>query len=407
MAAFAYRGRDANGSEVVGIIEAETAGAVAGQLVTTGVTPIEITESEAVEGDESSNFLSGLLQRGPSMDDLILFTRQMYSLTKSGVPLLRGLLSLAETTRNALFSATIRELVENLEAGRDLAGSLARYPKIFGGLYVNIVRVGENSGQLEAAFERLSQYLELEKRTRKQMTSALRYPAFVILAIGIAITIITIYVIPVFAKVYESFKAELPWPTQAIIAVSNFTVAWWPALLLLLIGAVVGWMSFVETPHGRMFWDRIKLRMPVVGNIIMRSTLARYARAFAMAQRSGVPLLETLHLVSLAVDNVFVSARISGMRAHVERGESLTRSSIRARLFTPLVLQMVAVGEETGNVDDMLDEVADYYEQEVDYDLQNLSALIEPILIIFVGVLVLILALGVFLPMWDLARVAF
>jgi len=407
MAAFAYRGRDGSGSSVHGVIEAETAGAVASQLMTTGVTPIEITEAESAEPEERGSNLSRLLQRGPSVDELILFTRQMYSLTKSGVPLLRGLLSLAETTRNEIFAQTIRNVVEHLEAGRDLAGSLARYPKIFSGLYVNIVRVGENSGQLEAAFERLSHYLELEKRTRKQMTSALRYPAFVIIAIGVAITIITIYVIPVFAKVYESFKADLPWPTQAIIAVSNFTVAWWPALLLMLVGSIFGWIAFLDTANGRLFWDRVQLRLPVVGNIILRSTLARYARAFAMAQRSGVPLLETLHLVSMAVDNVYLGGKILGMRSHIEHGESLTRSSMRARLFTPLVLQMVAVGEETGNVDDMLDEVADYYEQEVDYDLQNLSALIEPILIIFVGILVLILALGVFLPMWDLARVAF
>ena len=402
---FQYRGRTGRGEAVSGELEAESPDAVASQLMNTGITPVEI-EPAPERGSGGDSALRRVFRRKPGMDDLILFTRQMYSLTKSGVPLARGLRGLAESTHNEILREIIAEVVENLESGRDLAGSLARHAEVFGPMYINIVRVGENSGTLEQSFRRLAQYLQLDRDTRKRVKSALFYPTVVMSAIFIAVGIVTVWVIPAFSGMFERFDAELPWATRVIIGASNFAQAYWMWILAGIIAAIFGFINWRRSESGRPVWDRWKLNFPAVGSIIHRATLARFARGLATSFRAGVPIVQALTLVSRSLDNEFIGGRVNGMRDGVERGESLYRSAAATGIFTPLVLQMVQVGEETGAVDDMLDEVADFYEQEVDYALQNLSQTIEPILIIAVGIMVLILALGVFLPLWSLGAVA-
>ena len=385
-----------------GILEAASADAVAAQLMTGGIIPIEISEAR-----ERRDLLQELRRRlgggAPGLTELILFSRQMHTLMRAGVPIIRALNGLAETYRNPMFKGALADVVGNLESGRDLAGSLARHPRVFSSLFVSLMQVGENTGRLDEAFLQLSAYLEMEKETRDRIKAALRYPTIVIVAIAAALAIINLKVIPVFARVYSGFGAKLPWATQVLIATSNFTVAYWPYLLTILVLSYAGTRSYVHTDEGRYRWDKLKLRIPVIGGIILRATLARFARAFSMASRSGVPLIQALTVIALAVDNEYVGDRVRSMRNGVERGESLTRTAATTGLFTPLVLQMLAVGEETGAVDEMLEQVGDFYEREVDYDLKNLSAAIEPILILGIGAIVLVLALGVFLPMWDLA----
>jgi len=303
-------------------------------------------------------------------------------------------------------SAALDDIADTLESGRDLASGLGRHPDIFPPLYVSIVHVGESTGRLEAAFEQLARHLELEKETRDRIKQAMRYPTFVIVAMAVALAIINLFVIPAFAKVYGSFRLELPLATRILIAVSDFTVQAWPWLLAGLVAAVVAVRLWLQSEAGRRQWDRWKLKLPVVGDIVLRATLARIARAFAMVQRSGVPVIQGITLVARGAGNAYVAERVLMMRNAIERGESLLRAASATGLFTPLVLQMIAVGEETGAVDELLDEVGGFYEREVDYDLRNLSETIEPILIVMMGVLVLILALGVFLPMWDLVQIA-
>ena len=403
MPVYKYKGRTGRGESVSGNIEADDPDAVARQLFNTGITPIDI---DAAPEKDSGGIHLKLFRPRPSSEDLILFTRQMYSLTKAGVPLIRGLRGLIESTRNEVLAETLEDVVDALESGRDLSGALARHANIFGPLYINIVRVGENSGNLEESFMRLAQYLQLDRDTRRRIKSALMYPSMVITAIIIAIGIVTIWVIPAFARMFASFDAQLPLATRGILAVSNFAQAWWPAILITLIAGVVGFRHWSKTPSGSRYWDRWKLQIPAVGSIIRRATLARFARTFSMCFRSGVPLVQALTLVSRALDNAWLGDRVAGMRNGVERGESLHRTARAAGVFTPQVLHMIQVGEETGAVDEMLEAAADFYEREVEYDIQNLAAVIEPILIVFVGVLVLLLALGIFLPMWDLASVA-
>jgi MSHA biogenesis protein MshG len=405
MPQFQYKGRGRRGDRIEGRIEASNADAVATQLFNSGVTPIEIFE--IAQGDDVlESFRQRFLLSKPTLIDLVLFSRQMYTLMKAGVPIIRAMNGLADSTRNPILARTLSQVVDHLESGRDLASALSQFPDIFSTLFVSMVQVGENTGRLDEAFDQLSIYLEQEKATRDRIKSALRYPSIVMVGIAIAIAIINVKVIPAFAGVFKSFKAELPWATKLLINTSEFSVAYWPYILGALILTWLGVRSYVQTEPGRYRWDKLKLRLPLVGGIIHRATLSRYARSFAMATRAGVPLIQGLTVVSKAVDNAFVADRLLIMRNGIERGDTLTRTAAATGLFTPLVLQMLSVGEETGGVDDMLVEVADFYEREVDYDLRKLGDAIEPLIIVAVGVMVLVLALGVFLPMWELSGAA-
>jgi MSHA biogenesis protein MshG len=241
----------------------------------------------------------------------------------------------------------------------------------------------------------------------ERVQQALRYPAFVLVAMGVAIVIINLFVIPAFAKLFASLKTALPPITQILILFSNFMVQYWPLLLGLCIGAALSFRVYTATRGGRYNWDKLKLRLPLAGSIIEKVTLARFARSFSISLRSGMSMVQTLAVLAQVVDNAYIAQRIEQMRDGVERGESVLRTARATGVFTPIVLQMVAVGEETGELDSLMQEVADMYQREIDYELKGLSANIEPIMITFLGVLVLILALGVFLPIWDLGRAAF
>ncbi len=399
-----YKGRTSRGDSIEGVVEANSPDAVATQLINSGITPVDITEkAETQDVFKSAN---RFFEPKPDLTDLILFSRQMYSLTKAGVPIIRAIRGLADSTQNSMMAVALDNIADNLESGRELATAFGQHSKIFTPIYISMVRVGENSGRLDEAFIQIAHYLELEKDTRERIKQALRYPTIVLGAIVIAIAIINRYVIPAFAKVFAGFNAELPWATKVLIATSDFTVAYWYYILFFASASIAGFLYYIKTENGRYKWDKNKLRLPIVGGIIHRALLARFARSFSMATRSGVPLIQALTVVAKAIGNEFVGDRILSIRNGIERGDTLTRTVAATNLFTPLVIQMIAVGEETGQVDDMLDEVADYYEREVDYDLKNLSSAIEPILIIAIGAMVFILALGVFLPMWDLAAAA-
>jgi MSHA biogenesis protein MshG len=405
MAAFRFRGRDRSGRLVNGELQADNPSAAAAQLIHSGVTPVRI-EAAAGEAMRAPVLRLQLFTPKPGLADLMMFARQMYALTKAGIPIVRALRGLADSSRNPALVAALHDVVDSLNAGRDLAGSLAKHPDIFSPLFVNVVRVGENSGKLDEAFQRLHQYLAFDKFTRDQVTSALRYPMIVLVAVGVAIAVVMGFVVPKFSKIFAAFGSELPAPTRVIIGVSNFTVDYWWLVLGVLVAAVFGVRALLNTPRGRYLWDRAKLKLPVLGGIVLRATLARFSRAFTMTSRAGVPLLDSLSLISRAVQNEYVGEQVRAMREFIERGDALSRAAAATGLFTPLVLQMLAVGEETGRVDEMMDEMADFYDRDVQTDVENLGTLLEPILIIIVGGVVLVLALGVFLPMWDLAGAA-
>jgi len=405
LAGFHYRGRNVRGELVTGRLDGADSGAIADQLMTSGVTPVEIRAAGEISVAETPEWLKKLFATGVRDIDLMMFSRQMYTLQKAGVPILRALAGLQESATNATFKEVIGDLRASLDAGRELSAAMRRHPEVFSPFYISLVRVGETTGQLEESFNRLFLYLEFERETRQRVKAAVRYPIIVVVVIAVAIAIVNFAVIPAFAKIFEANKVPLPLLTQFLVGTSSFFINYWYVLVAAIVGAVAGVRMLLGTDQGRYAWDRMKMRLPVAGPILLRATLSRFARSMSLAVRAGVPIVQSLTVVADVVANRHIALRIEQMRDGVERGESILRTATVAGVFTPTVLQMIAVGEETGELDDLLAEVADMYEREVDYDVKNLAASIEPILTIALAVLVLILALGVFLPMWDMGRV--
>jgi MSHA biogenesis protein MshG len=406
MPSFAYKGRNSGGQLVEGVLDGVNSGAIADALSGMGLTPVEIKESRAKAARSAASLNITLFKQSVTHIDLLLFSRQIHTLLKAGVPIMRALSGLQDAAINPEMKRVIGELRSSLEGGRELSQALARHPKVFSPFYLSMVRVGESTGLLEEIFLRLFDHLEFERYMREQVKSALRYPSFVVLAMVVAMVVVNIFVIPAFAKVFAGFGAELPLMTRILLGSSEFMLAYWPFMLAGMVGAVFAFRAWVGTVQGRYDWDRLALKIPIAGKILHKAALSRFARSFALGMRSGVPVMHALTNSAQTVDNAFMARKIEGMRENVERGESLLRASISASIFTPVVMQMVAVGEESGAVDEMMDEIGDMYRQEVEYELKTLGQQIEPILIVVLGIMVLILALGIFLPMWDLGKVA-
>ena len=399
---YKYHGRTARGDAVGGSLESDSAEALATHLFARGITPTEI-KPVAVSEDAAQDLWRRLGGGQPTITDLILFSRQMYSITKAGLPLLRGLQSIAASTPNAVLRETLGSVVEHLQGGRELSFAFSKFPDVFSKFYVSVIKVGESSGMLETSFLRMYEYLGMEKRIRDKVKAALRYPATVIVAIAIAVTVITVFVLPKFEPIFAALGDNLPWATRVLIGTSGFVSTYWYVVLALFVAAGVGFKLYIRDPAGRYRWDKLKLDTPIIGGITRRAALAQICRSFALTLEAGLPVIQALSTIARATGNEVLSERVLALRDGVERGEGLYRTSQTAELFTPLALQMIAIGEETGALGEMLDEVADFYEREVDYDLENLSAAIEPLLIVAVGAMVTVLALGVFLPLWDLA----
>jgi len=407
MPVFSYRGRNGAGETVNGVLEGATPAAVADLLFGSGITPLEIKPAPAGAA-KKEDAGGGLALFGPKIQhvDILLFTRQLYTLMKAGVPIMRALAGLQESNVNPAMKSMLGSLRESLDSGRELSMSLARHPRVFTPFYLAMVRVGEMTGRLEEVFLRLFDHMEFERFMREQVKSALRYPSFVVIAMAVALFVVNIWVIPAFAKVFAGFGAELPLMTRVLIGFSDFMVNWWHALLGGIVAAALAFRAWTKTPRGKYLWDQAKMRIPIAGKIVQKATLARFARSFALAFRSGVPVIQALTTVAATVDNDYIAAKVDRMRNQVERGDSVLRAAIASGAFTPVVLQMIAVGEESGSLDEMMEEISAMYQSEVEYELKTLSQQIEPILIVMLGVMVLVLALGIFLPLWDLGKVA-
>ena len=408
MAVFAYRGRGVSGALEQGTLEGDDSVAIADQLMKRGITPTEIKPSGKVSAATAGgvSLWQSLNEKKIDTVELMLFSRQMHTLLKAGVPIMRALAGLQESAQNPMFATILQSLRESLDSGRELSAALRLHPKVFSSFYVSMVQVGEMTGRMDETFMSLYGHLEFEKEMKERISSALRYPMFVMIAMALAIVVVNIFVIPAFAKVFAGFQTELPLMTRILMGFSNFMVNYWVLLLALLIGTVAGFRRYINTVQGRYQWDKYKLELPIAGKIIFKSTLARFARSLALTFKSGIPILQGLSVVSLVVDNAYMRKQIEQMRDGVERGESILRTAGAAKIFNPTVLQMIAVGEETGDMDGLMFEIAGMYEREVEYEVKTLAQQIEPIMIVALGILVLILALGIFLPMWDLGKAA-
>ena len=406
MATYTWRGRNGRGELVEGRLDAVGEGAVADQLVSMGVAPVHIAVAAASPTDQEAPWWARLQRQAVSVEDILVFSRQMYTLTKAGVPILRAFAGLQASAVKPTMVEILQDIRSSLDQGRELSVALQRHVAVFGPFYVSMIRVGEMTGRLTEVFLRLNEHMEFERDVRERIKQAMRYPTFVMIAMAVALVVINIFVIPVFAKVFAGFNAELPLVTRGLLAFSGWMVAWWHLLLAAVVLAGLGIRAYLRTPEGRYRWDSRKLKLPIVGDIILKATLARFARSFALSSQSGVPLVQALTVVAQTVDNAYIGSRIEQMRDGIERGESISRCAAATGVFTPVVLQMLAVGEETGELDSLLFEIAGMYERETDYNIKGLSAAIEPILLSVIAVLVLILALGVFLPLWSMGQAA-
>jgi MSHA biogenesis protein MshG len=401
MSDFRYRGRSGRGELVTGRLEADDVDGVASRLLNLGITPLDITPV-AVQGTSVRELLRHLGAGRPSAADLVLFSRQMYSITKSGLPLLRGLRGLAQSTHNAVLRDALHDVLASLESGRDLSTSLGRHADIFSALFVSMVRVGESTGTLDNSFARLCEYLGHDQDVQDRVKSAVRYPLIVVAAIAAAVTIITVFVIPNFAPLFKALGNDIPWPTRVIMGTSDFVRHHGAAVISAAVIAFFAFKRHIATEAGRYQWDRFKLKVPVLGELLHQSVLSRVTRSLSISIEAGLPMIQALTLLSRSAGNEFLAEQLIRLRDAVERGEPLSRAAAATGIFPPLVLQMVLVGEETGELTRLLEEVSGFYQREVDYRLKNLTAMLEPLLIVAVGGMVLILALGVFLPMWNL-----
>ncbi len=401
MSNFKYRGRSGRGETITGRLEADSVDAAATRLLNLGITPLDIAP-DAVAGTSVSDLLQRLGAGRPGTADLVLFARQMYSITKSGLPLLRGLKGLAQSTHNVILRNALHDVLQSLESGRDFASSLARHPDIFPPLFLSMVRVGESTGTLDNAFSRLCEYLSQDQDVQDRVKSAVRYPLIVVVVIAIALAIITVFVIPNFAPLFKILGNDIPLPTKIIMGTSSFVRAHGVGLLAGIAAAVIVLRRYLGTERGRYRWDRVKLKVPVLGELLHQAVLSRVTRSLSISLDAGLPMIQALTLLARSAGNAYLAERLLQLRDAVERGDGLSRAATTAGIFPPIVLQMLAVGEETGELTRLLDEVSGFYQREVDYRLRNLTAMLEPLLIVAVGGMVLVLALGVFLPMWNM-----
>jgi len=402
---FTFKGRGNNGQLIDGQIEGASSSTVAGLLMDRGVTPISIVEIK-----EKEDILETIREKFDlydiSIEELLMFTRQMSAMNKAGIPITRAISGIMETAQNPLLIKSLRDILEQLESGRSLSIACSRHPKVFSNIYISMIQVGENTGQLDQSFALMGEYIDRNRRITNNIKTALRYPTIVIIAISVAMVIVNLFVIPKFAAFFVANNLELPWQTVFLLNTSKFFENYWMFMLVILIGAAIGFKRYINTDTGRYKWHYFILKVPVIGDILHRAFMARFARSFSMAYSAGVPIVQAMGVISRSIGNDYISRHVTGMREGIERGEALTRTANNTGMFTPVVMQMFAVGEEAGNLEEMMTFIADFYEEEVDYDVKTLSDKIEPFIYVAIGGMVLVLALGIFVPMWDLAQLA-
>jgi len=401
MPAYKYKARDKFGKAVNGVMEASSSEMAAGHLDGLGYIPVSIKEKK--KDIISLGFLRG--DRGVGLEDLILFSRQLSTLVSAGIPLLRSLDALSEQTENKRMKEVIDTIRNDIQGGSTLSDALGRHPKVFSALYIGMVHAGETAGTLDEILDRLAGLNEHEKDTRSRIKEATRYPKIVVISISAAFIVLVNFVVPRFAKMFSNFKATLPLPTRIMIGISHAFREYWFVMIIAASLVILGFRWYKNTEFGRLKWDGLMVRIPVFGPLFLKITMSRFTNILGMLIRSGVPILDALKIASATTGNVVISREVDKLRESVREGSGLSRQLRQSGVFTPMVVQMISVGEESGKMDEMLAKVSQYYELEIEYTIKNFATLIEPALIITIGGMVLFLALGVFLPMWDMARV--
>jgi MSHA biogenesis protein MshG len=400
MVNFRYKARDKFAKLVKGTTTANTREDAARKLKEIGYTPLSITE---VPEFGAERILKKFQKVSPV--ELSAFTRQLYTLQKAGVPLLAGLESIAQQTENQYLKLVIEDIAKDIKGGSNLTDALKKHNRVFDEIYTSMIRAAETGGNLVEILRRLTELIEQEIDTRSRIKAATRYPIIAVCVLCLAFIIVVSFVIPRFAAVYSQFNTLLPLPTRILIGINYIMRKFWYIFILGIATGTFAFLRFINSKKGRPVWDNVKLKFPILGKLVFMLIMARFARLTAILMASGVSILEILGLVSNTLGNVVISRAIENIKESVNQGKGMSEPMKISNLFSPIVIQMVYIGEQTGKVDELLLSVADYYDQESSYMIKGLTAYIEPILIFILASMVLIMALGVFMPMWNLIRV--
>ncbi|UCG35813.1 MAG: type II secretion system F family protein [Candidatus Omnitrophota bacterium] len=402
MATYNYRARDKFGKLTQGSIEANAESEVVARLREKGCVPIAIKRAEEAQG--LSKVLNDFFDRfkGVKYSDLNAFTRQFFVLQRAGLPILVSLNVLREQSQNKRLRDAIENIEKDIRGGASLSGAMKKHTKVFSDIYISMIEVGEASGTLDEILERLAALGEHEEHVQMRIKAATRYPIIVIVAIVLAFSVLTTFVVPRFAKIFSKSGVDLPLPTQVLVWLNRFiTDFWWVSIALLII-ALFALKKFINTTHGRIWWDNLKLKVPVFGPLVLKLSMSRFTRIVGIMMRSGVPVLPVLDLASAGTGNAVISGIIDNIKSGVNDGHGLADSIRFTGTFPPAVVQMVSVGEKTGKLDELMMHVSNYYNSQAEYTIDNLTTLIEPMLLLVLGGGVLFMALGIFLPMWNL-----
>jgi type IV pilus assembly protein PilC len=399
MANFTYKARDTSGKPKGGDIEAQDQQAAASMLMDRGLMVISIRASIGRKSGRKRR------QGKVKSQDLVVFTRQLATMMDAGLPLVQTLTALEEQTESPVFKPVLRNVTTRVEQGHSFSEALSEHPKVFTKLYVSMVEAGETGGLLAEILDRLASYLESTARLKKKVKSAMSYPVIVcFIALSIALFLI-VKVIPIFAGIYKDFGAQLPTPTQILIDISDIIRAYFVLAIGAVAGVIFGFVKFKQTKRGMAIWDRTKLRMPVFGKLVHKIAISRFSRTFAALLRSGVPILETLRIVGQSAGNTVVERAVEKTAASIERGDNLAVALGQHPIFPPMLVRMVSAGEQTGKVDVMLEKISDFYDEEIEATLSGLTSLIEPLLIVFLGVVVGTIVICMFLPIFKLNQI--
>ena len=399
---FRYKIRDKHGRASTGTIEGESRESVASHFKQMGYMPILIEEEKS--GVRNINFIQKFLSR-VSQEELIVFTRQLATLQRAGVAILVSLSSISEQVNNPYFKKIIKGITNDIESGKSFSDALSKFPSIFSNIYINMIRSGEAAGMLDDVLDKLADLLEYEQDIKMKVKQAIRYPMLVMITLSIAFPVLVLFIIPKFSALFARFNTELPLPTRILIGLHFVLSHYWYLIILAIVVAVVAFRKFIHTPSGRYAWDSVKLKAPVFGQLLSKISLSRFSRMTALLSSSGIPILNTLEIVKGSVGNMIIADSIDNIIEGISQGKGIAEPMKLSGLFPGIVVQMVKIGEETGRMNELLLNVSDYYDSQVDYTVKNLTVLIEPILIFVLGIMVLTMALGIFMPMWNLMSV--
>ncbi|GAB4170428.1 MAG: type II secretion system F family protein [Calditrichia bacterium] len=403
MPVFEYKALNKKNIEISDVIEASNETEAIQTLQKMGFTPISIVQKKA---QLSSSAFGEMFQPKVKTQTLIQFTRQLRTMLSAGIALLEALTVLENQAEDKFFQKIINGVRKEVEGGNQLSSALGMYPKVFSRLYVNSVRIGEVTGNLDSILQRLEEFIVFDERTKKNVKKALRYPTIVMTGVIGAVFFFSMYVIPKFKPLFELSGQEIPLPTKIVLGFSEFTLNYGYILLILLILTVGGIIWYKRTPMGKYNWDKFMLQLPIFGELIQMVELTRFTKTFQTLNKSGIAVVEAFETIIETIDNEIYRKEIKNVLEGLKNGEGIAPSMKRSPYFTQMVIQMIAIGEKAGSLDDMLGIISDFYDEEVENKVAGLTAMIEPIVTVVMGVIVLVLVLALFLPMWNAAASA-